>query len=221
MSQESDESVVNCHYKIGTLLPSSEKTVLVRSTNPFKEKPHPIEAIFHTNRRTARFRNSNKATEFIEGIIEAETTQSEAIKKGLLLHYLFSNINTEKDIVHSVQQLLVEGLISSEKEKQELIEYAAEKIQQHPDWFREGLKLYKECSILSRNNQTGRVKISRPDRVIQEGNKMIIIDFKTGKETESNHKRYQKQVDEYAHLLQQMGYETETHIWYLNSEEKA
>ena len=219
-TQEPDLSVVNCHYKIGTLLPSAEKTTLVKSANPFKEKPRPIEAIFHTNRRTARFRNSNKASEFIEGIIDAETKQSEAIKKGLLLHYLFSNINTEKDIVHSVQQLLVEGLISSEKEKQELIEYATEKIQQHHDWFRDGLKLYKECSILSRDLQTGRVKISRPDRVIQEGNKMIIIDFKTGKETESNHKRYQKQVDEYAHLLQQMGYETETHIWYLNSEEE-
>ena len=220
-TQEPDESIVNCHYKIGTLLPSAEKATLVKSANPFKEKPHPIEAIFHTNRRTAKFRNSNKASEFIEGIIDAETKQSEAIKKGLLLHYLFSNINTEKDIVHSVQQLLVEGLISSEKEKYELIEYATEKIQQHHDWFREGLKLYKECSILSRDNQTGRVKISRPDRVIQEGNKMIIIDFKTGKETESNHKKYQKQVDEYAHLLQQMGYETETHIWYLNSEEES
>ena len=58
------------------------------------------------------------------------------------------------------------------------------------------------------------MKISRPDRVIRQGNKMIIIDFKTGKRL----KKHQRQVDEYASLLKKMGYETETYLWYLNEE---
>lgn len=184
------------------------------SDNPFKDKATSLKGTFESFQRRTRFRNSNKANAYINGVMDPSAYTNEAIQKGLLLHYLFSNIISEEDIPNASRRLLFEGLISSEQERLSLVDYAKEKIKEHREWFQPGLKIYNECSILSRDEKTKRVKISRPDRVIRQGNKMIIIDFKTGKRL----KKHQRQVDEYASLLKKMGYETETYLWYLNDE---
>ncbi len=143
---------------------------------------------------------------------EINKTRVKAQKKGILLHALFSIINTENDIEKATEELLNSGMIESKEEKDELMDYAKEKIKEHNEWFLLGLKTFNECSILSLDPNTKKLSEHRPDRVIQDGKKMIIIDYKTGK----RHAEHQKQVDQYATLLQQMGYETETHLWYLN-----
>ncbi len=211
---DENKSIISEYYKVGEIIKTGNKKEKKAQTNPFKETSDSIPCQYQFNQRTATFRNSNKATEFIDGILESEKDGNEAIKKGLLLHYMFSNIKSERDIPEAANQLIFEGMISSEEEKQELIRYAETKINEHSEWFADGLKIYNECSILSKDEDTQKVKVSRPDRVIQDGNKMIIIDFKTGKRL----KKHQKQVDQYASLLQQMGYETETHLWYLEEE---
>ena len=209
-------SVVTAKFSVGTVVSSqnasSEKE---KEDNPFKEKPLPIVGTFDSYQRKVNFRNSNKASAYINGLMDCTPFTSEAIQKGVLLHYLFSNIVSIDDIPEASNRLLFEGFISTEKERQMLVKYATEKIQEHKEWFMPGLKIYNECSILSRDEETKRVKVSRPDRVIRKDNKMIIIDFKTGKRM----RRHQKQVDEYAELLQKMGYETETHLWYLGEDE--
>ena len=78
-------------------------------------------------------------------------------------------------------------------------------------WFRPGLKLYNECSILFRD-ENGEMQVRRPDRVVREGNHMTVIDFKFGKRLP----KHDKQISEYVSLLKKMGYQAEGHIWYLN-----
>lgn len=198
----------------GNVVVSSDGKVEKRDSapqNPFKYKPSSFSVPFYSYQRKSKFRNSEKASQYIKGVINASLQQNEAIKRGVLLHYLFSNVVTIDDIPNAADRLLYEGMISSLQEKDELVTYATQKINEHIEWFTPGLKTYNECSILSRDEK-GHLKICRPDRVIQCDNKMIIIDFKTGKKL----RKHQKQIDEYASLLQKMGYETETYLWYLS-----
>ena len=168
-------------------------------------------------KRRATFRNSNKADEYIQGVIEAEADKADARKRGILLHNLFSRIKTETDIENAVVEMQFEGWISTDGEKEELTNFAHDRIKEHPEWFKPNLKIFNECSILSLDETTGKAKVSRPDRVIQKGNRMIVIDFKSGMRKKS----HERQINEYAYLLQGMGYETETHLWYITEDAKT
>ncbi len=217
------QKIVFLHYQKGVIVPSFSPEKKIKSLNPFKADVDTIDCHFHYESRRANFRNSNKASEYIESLLasesgEKQTTEKDsrikAQKEGIKLHALFSLINTQDDIENAAEELLTNGIITK-NEKKELIDSAKEKIKKHEEWFRPGLKTFNECTILSFNDKKEMVE-HRPDRVIQEGNKMIIIDYKTG-ERRPEHKR---QVEEYAKLLQQMGYDTETHLWYLNKNEE-
>jgi ATP-dependent exoDNAse (exonuclease V) beta subunit len=211
MEYDEDDKLVVARYELGELVKSEDVGQSEESKNPFKEKSVPVSCDFHYNKRRAKFRNSNKASEYIDGLLDSDLHDEDAVKKGLLLHYLFSNIITSDDIEQAADDMLVKGMISSAAEKKDLISYARKKIGEHPEWFKKGLKIYNECTILSYDQNKGRVKENRPDRVIREGNKMIIIDFKTGKKYES----HERQIKRYADLLTKMGFETETHLWYI------
>jgi len=78
-------------------------------------------------------------------------------------------------------------------------------------WFQSGKKLLNECAIVYRDEK-GVLQNRRPDRVIQEGDKITVVDFKFGKER----KEHLSQVREYVSLLQQMGYpDTQGYLWYV------
>lgn len=65
-------------------------------------------------------------------------------------------------------------------------------------YFAPGVTVLNETSILT---STG--KLRRPDRIVFLDDEVMVIDYKTGKEDDD----YQKQLDEYCSLLEQMGYE--------------
>ena len=98
------------------------------------------------------------------------------------------------------------------EEREKLYTFVSDKLltEEGKKWFRPGLTLYNECSILFRD-ENGQLQSRRPDRVIKEGNKMTVVDFKFGKPSP----KYQKQIDEYVDLLTRMGYEATGHIWYV------
>ncbi len=65
-------------------------------------------------------------------------------------------------------------------------------------YFAPGVKVLNETSILCPNGQ-----LRRPDRVVFMDDEVMVIDYKTGQESE----QYQEQLSEYCTLLEQMGYE--------------
>ena len=76
------------------------------------------------------------------------------------------------------------------------------------DWFRPGNNVLKESEILLPSGVT-----RRPDRVIINDGKAVIIDFKFGEEN----KHYADQVRQYRRLLSEMGYnEIEAFLWYVD-----
>lgn len=183
-----------------------------KEENPFDPDVTEVSVKYQSHEKSAQFKSSNKARDLIEYRTTEKQGQqpNEAIERGNLIHYLFSLIQTEKDVESAANQLLFEGIISNEAEKKELVEYAREKIKEHPEWFREGVKLYNECTILFKDGD-GKKTTKRPDRVIQDGDKMLVIDYKTGEK----HKEHQEQIDEYVNLLKDMGYNAEGRIWYI------
>lgn len=131
------------------------------------------------------------------------------IDYGNLIHEAFEGIDTPADIAEVLDILAREGKITDseslilEKKLSELINSP-----QVSDWFLPGLKVLKESEILSPSGG-----IRRPDRVIIEGDKAIVIDYKSGGE----HGRHAMQMREYRKLLSEMGYSSiESYLWYID-----
>jgi hypothetical protein len=161
------------------------------------------------------FRQSNKSREFVE-TDEEETTQQTYIKTGSILHHVFSHIHTIDDVEEALQQLEQEGVLYDEEMTVEKVSSLLRKRLENPrvrEWFSDQWKLYNECTILYKDAD-GRICERRPDRVMTNGQRIIVVDFKFG------HPRpeYQEQVKEYMQLLSDMGHtQVEGYLWYVYS----
>lgn len=136
---------------------------------------------------------------------------------GNLMHRIFSNICIAADIEASVEQLIDEGLL----EKQDKLFYLqkVEKAISHPiasEWFSDKWVLKNEAEFLLPKQKKQRYTTRRPDRVMINGNDIIIVDYKFGTlELPS----YKQQVSAYIQGLQQMGYtNVKGYIWYVDTE---
>lgn len=65
-------------------------------------------------------------------------------------------------------------------------------------YFAPDVRVLNETTILDHNGDE-----HRPDRIVFTNDKVVVIDYKTGKEDP----KYQEQIDRYTNLLQQMGYD--------------
>jgi ATP-dependent helicase/nuclease subunit A len=117
---------------------------------------------------------------------------------GNILHAALSKITSINDIESAMETLFIEGLIN-EAEKILLTQKISDLIQHHDinGFFEIGLNIKNEAEIILQNGET-----IRPDRIILKDEQIIVIDYKTGRETE-NHKL---QLEKYAEALLDMGY---------------
>lgn len=161
------------------------------------------------------FKQSNRSAEFIAD--EEDDSTGDYIQQGRLLHHLFEAIRTPDDLEPALLRLKFEGLIESDRQL-EKIRKLMERALSHPkakQWFSNEWTLYNECTILFRQDESGTVQ-RRPDRVMQQGKHVVVVDFKFGKKKTI----YQDQVKEYLELMSQMGYEqVEGFIWYVYNNE--
>ncbi len=130
---------------------------------------------------------------------------------GKIMHLLFERIKTKEDIESALESLVSEGKLLSES-KQELKSKIEELLSKSPysDWFSNRYRVLNEASILQRNGT------SRPDRVLIDEKRVIVIDYKFGK-LKSN--KYRKQVEQYMRIIKEMGYQNiEGYIWYINQD---
>jgi hypothetical protein len=129
---------------------------------------------------------------------------------GRVMHEAFENIITADDVESSVNKLVAEGKVSSAEKG--LLEMKLKDALKNPvacEWFKPGLKIMNEAELLLPGG-----KMKRPDRVIIDNGKAIIIDFKFGEESSGN----LSQVRQYRNLLSEMGYTgCEAYLWYLET----
>ncbi len=131
------------------------------------------------------------------------------IDYGNLMHEAFEGIDTSADIAPVLDRLVREGKITESDSL--ILEKKLSALINSPEvsgWFRPGLKVLKESEILSPSGD-----MRRPDRVIIEAGKAVVIDYKSGEE----HGRHAVQIREYRKLLSEMGYsDIESYLWYID-----
>jgi ATP-dependent exoDNAse (exonuclease V) beta subunit len=137
--------------------------------------------------------------------------RAEKVEQGILLHSVLSAIECEEDLPQVLEEFRQRGELGDAEK--EAIGREIQRMFEVPvgqgkvrDWFKKGLVVRTEREIVTDR------KILRPDRVVLEGERATVIDYKTGKE-ETEH---QRNLREYAECLQAMGYkEVERYLLYL------
>ena len=206
-----EEIVVAEAYEYGTCCKSADKKSKV-TTNRLLTEPTAIPVHIESIENEIEFKQSNRSADFIRGD-EEEDKQEQYIHQGLLLHHLFASIGTEDDLPSAIEQLSFEGVLESVEQEHELKKLATWALNNPKvkDWYSGHWQLFNECAIIY-PDENGNLQTRRPDRVMMDGKKVVVVDFKFGKPRPE----YQAQVREYIHLLEEMGY---THIsgylWYV------
>ncbi len=132
------------------------------------------------------------------------------INSGKIMHEVFQRIKTINDVDDALLSMLLEGKIM-ETERQQLVSNIKELINAPlvKHWFSGEWEVRTEATILLKNGL-----MPRPDRVLLNNNKAIVIDYKFGT---SEHPSHQSQVLDYMKYLRQMNIlQVEGFLWYVN-----
>lgn len=153
-----------------------------------------------------RLTASTDATDFFgpDGEVGAEASPR---RNGVVLHGIMAGIRSAEDLPGAVRDAVLEGRLD-EKQAADALELLSERISSHPEFFGGGG--YNEASIIGSDGSD-----SRPDRVIVNGRKAIIIDYKFGVPRPG----YAGQVRGYMQLYREMGFtDVEGWLWYVPSD---
>ena len=186
-----------------------------RPKNVFLQPSDVIDVhVTATSTVKTEFRQSNQSRDFTSSDDE-QASATDYIQLGSILHRVFSTIRTRDDIEDALRQLEEEGILYDDQLTTERIMTLLRKRLEHPqvaDWFSDRWKLFNECAILSTvGNQ---VIERRPDRVMTDGERWVVVDFKFGRPHEEHH----QQVGEYMRLLRAMGHtRVQGFLWYVYS----
>ena len=203
-------------FEYGKLSVPSRKEERRKTGNVFLSRPITLNIKIKTCQPNIEFKQSNDSRQFIEGDNESERNQY--IKTGNLLHKLLSMVTTIDDVDKAVLRLNHEGLIGDGSISTEDISTFLKKRLMSKniyDWFSPRWQVFTECSILAYDPANGKTITRRPDRVITDGKKTIVIDYKFGRPRDE----HQAQVRQYMHLLGSMGYSCVSgFIWYVSDD---
>ena len=125
--------------------------------------------------------------------------QKESVEWGKILHLALSQIKQKEDVEVVIDTLFSKGKCDKsqyEKLKKQLpVLLESEQIAKY---FTANWEVRAEKEILLKTGET-----YIPDRLVFEGNEVIIIDYKTGGKEDG----HQTQISNYANALKNMGYE--------------
>lgn len=148
--------------------------------------------------------NLSNSPEFRQ--LEDEPSQQEW---GIFVHDVLAKIQSVDDIPKALDHVLYEGFLN--QDDQFKVKQYINQVVQNPilgAFFKNGLKVANEPEMLDSFGL-----FHRPDRLVFLNEKTIIIDYKTGKQSE----KHKKQIREYAELLALMDYpEPESYLVYLH-----
>lgn len=120
----------------------------------------------------------------------------ESIGRGLIVHGLLENLKSYRDIQTAVSKAILAGEIR-ESERDEWTKQLRDITDYEPvrDFYRDHWNVHNEQSIMVLGGGE-----YRPDRVQEDGNQYVVIDYKTGTPTSS----HLKQVSHYKSIVEKM-----------------
>ena len=139
-------------------------------------------------------------SDFSQESLVPSDNDTEQQEVGIAVHSYFENATHFPMTEEEAEQWTFE----EDQPYQDEIRIALKSLTRNSDllpYFADGLNVLKEVSILTETGER-----HRPDRVVQKDDETVVIDFKTGEPNESAKKKYIAQIQEYVHLLQNMGF---------------
>lgn len=207
---ESDASG-ETHFSYGTLSVADHHAANGTSDNVFKADVAKVKLRFKSYASNVEFRQSNDSQKFVKSDDDKQTSY---IKTGNLMHSIFANIKTTADIDKVIKDYAERGLLSSTDISASQLRQMIDRRLQNTlaaSWFEPGWQIYNECTILSHDLVSGKMKENRPDRVLMRDGHVVVIDFKFGSKKE----QHITQVGLYMSLLRQMGWKDVCgYLWY-------
>ena len=209
-----DDEVRFAYGTIAKKEEKGEKAAKPKQANVFLAEKERIDLDFNTYPSKATFRQSNDSREFVKG--EDEEQQISYIKKGNIMHGIFSEMRTADDLPKVMKSYVERGLLADAPITPEAITSLMSSrlaCRQAADWFAPGWRLFNECTILTRDpNDPNKMKEYRPDRVMERDGRFVIVDFKFASPTDE----HKQQVGLYMAMLKQMGHnDVEGYLWYV------
>ena len=133
--------------------------------------------------------------------------------KGVVLHDVLSSVVSKGDLQQAVAAAVISGVLTSE-EGQAAERLLSERIDQASGrgWFPEDREsVLNEVNVIDTDGQ-----VLRPDRVVVNGDSVMIVDYKFGE----HYPQYEKQMRRYADVWKRMGYkEVSAALWYVQTGE--
>ena len=163
-------------------------------------------------RERGRLKFSADAVDFFSDEGEVGIASSNRIK-GVVLHDILSSVVCPDDLASAVSDAVRAGEVTSaEAEEIENLLVARIKEVSGRGWFpSERDKVLNEVSIIDSDGQ-----VYRPDRVVKDGGKVIVVDYKLGE----HYRKYERQMMKYADLWRRMGYaQVDAFLWYVQTGE--
>ena len=133
--------------------------------------------------------------------------------RGIVLHDILSEVRRPQELADAVAAAVRDGwLDAAGGQKAHLM--LQERIAAHPDWFPASpdasVQVLNEQSLFDADGSE-----FRPDRVVLQARRAVIVDYKFGQEKES----YRYQLRRYARLWRQLGYEVAgAYVWYVEDD---
>ena len=209
-----EDKNTNITFSYGELSTSNHQDENTKTDNVFNQQVFPQQIQINSYDGKVKFYQSNKSKTFVTQDPETEK-QNGYILLGNILHNIFSTIGTKDDIEPALQALEQEGVLYNENiTKVKLKEMLANRLNDKKveEWFSDKWTILNECTILTYDEINGKTKEYRPDRVLTDGNEVVVIDFKFG----IPNNEHQKQVLKYMSLLADMGYaKIKGYLWYV------
>jgi ATP-dependent exoDNAse (exonuclease V) beta subunit len=149
---------------------------------------------------------SRQAREFMR----RKENKEDAAAVGRIFHAIMEKIKTATDIEPAIKSMQMQGVINQEEAEDMSIQLkeAFEKSRVE-EWFSENNKVLTEIDIIGSSG-----KIHRPDRVIMQEDKVVVVDYKFGSEDEKE--KHINQVLSYMGLVNNMGFPVvKGYIWYV------
>ncbi len=163
--------------------------------------------------RGSRVQLRADASDFFQS--EGQKAVSSSRINGTVMHDILSQVVHPEDLDAAVHASVLSGALEADKEQETLaflrlrIDAAVQR-----GWFPSGdsgWHIRNEATILMPQGHD-----YRTDRVLDNGEEVVIIDYKTG----ARHSSYARQMQDYARAYRSMGRrKVTTHLWYLASDE--
>ncbi|MBR2962501.1 MAG: UvrD-helicase domain-containing protein [Alistipes sp.] len=173
---------------------------------PFEEEKSDVQTVHLTSYASSPIqpRLATQSSRYAE-----ENVQLSPRDKGILLHQAMEHSQSADDIIKALNLAALNGIISSD-EHHTIVANVQKLLSQAPvcEWFDGSWQIVRnEQSIID-----PALGIKRPDRVMINGKRALVIDYKFGKAQTS----HRTQIAEYGELLRKMGYEDiRGYIWYV------